>query len=169
MSEKTFVRFGGVLRPGDDETHEWLSALKHGQPVMVTCRLPRNAAFHRKYFALLNLAFDYWSDAILRGHREGTVAAIEYKGEEVLPDRERFRKDCIILAGFYRPVVNLKGEIRIEAESLKWSSMTEERFGKLYDATINVLLRRVFNGKICPQWTEAQLREVAERVLEFAA
>jgi hypothetical protein len=160
MSEKSFMRIGTALKPADDEAQEWLSSLKHGQSISVICRLPRNAAFHRKYFALLNLAFDYWSES---------VVTLKYKDEQVLPDRERFRKDCIILAGFYRPVVNLKGEVRIEPESLKWSSMTEERFGELYDATVNVLLRRVFNGRVCPKWTEEQLRSVAEQILEFAA
>ena len=146
------------MKPADEESREWLAKLKQGQPVEVQARVPRNAAFHRKYFALLNLAFDYWSEE---------AKTLEYKGEAVLPDRERFRKDCIILAGFYRPVVNLKGEVRIEPESLKWSSMTEERFGELYSATINVLLRRVFNGRVCPKWTEEQLRDVAEQILEF--
>ncbi|MBA0085229.1 MAG: DUF1367 family protein [Acidobacteria bacterium Pan2503] len=155
-----FTRMGSRLVPVDEEAQEWLLKLKPGQAVMLEGRIPRNLGFHRKYFALVNLAYDYWSER---------VTTIKYKGERVLPDRERFRKDCIILAGFYRPVVNLKGEVRIEPESLKWSSMTEERFGELYDATINVLLRKVFNGKVCPAWTETELREVAERVLEFAA
>ena len=159
MANYTFLRIGPVLKPADDEAREWMAHIKTGQPVSLEGRLPRNGAFHRKYFALLNLAFDYWQDS---------AAPIEYQGQPVLPDRERFRKDCIILAGFYRPVVNLKGEVRIEPESLKWATMTEERFGKLYDATINVLLQRVFNGRVCPSWTEQQLRDMAEQILEFA-
>lgn len=155
-----FTRVGAVLKPADEEAREWLTKLKQGTPVMLEGRVPRNAAFHRKYFALINLAYDYWADS---------AKTIVYKGQRVLPDRERFRKDCIILAGFYRPVANIKGEVRIEPESLKWASMTEERFGELYDATINVLLRKVFNGKVCPKWAEAELRSVAEQILEFAA
>ena len=159
VSEKTFIRVGQVLKPADEEGQEWLAKLKHGQPVLMQARVPRNGAFHRKWFALINMAYDYWSDS---------VKTIEYRGEPVLPDRERFRKDVTILAGFYTPVVNLKGELRIEAESLKWATMTEERFEELYNATITVLLKRVFNGRVCPQWSEEQLREVAEQVLEFA-
>lgn len=156
---ENFIKVAGGLRPADEEAREWLGKIKHGTTVAISGRVPRNAAFHRKYFALLNLAYDYWSE---------DAATIEYKGQPVLPDRERFRKDCIILAGFYRPVVNLKGEVRIEPESLKWATMTEERFTELYDATINVLLKKVFNGKVCPKWTEEQLRSVAEQILEFA-
>lgn len=156
-----FARAGNGLVPADDDAREWLAKFKPGVAVALECRIPRNAGFHRKYFALLNMAYDHWSDAL------GSGGTIEYKGEHALPDRERFRKDCIILAGFYRPVVNIKGELRIEPESIRWSCMTEERFTALYNATINVLLRRVFNGKVASKWTEAQLREVAEQILEF--
>jgi hypothetical protein len=47
--------------------------------------------------------------------------------------------------------------------------MTEERFEQLYSATINVLLQRVFNGRVCKQWTAEELDRVAQQVLDFAA
>lgn len=59
--------------------------------------------------------------------------------------------------------------MRLEAESLKWASMTEERFGQLYDATIQVLLSKVFNGKVCKEWSEDEIRSVAEQLEAFAA
>lgn len=158
MSEQTFKRIGLVLRPADDAAQEWLRKLRHGQAVVIEARLPRNAAFLRKYFALLNVGFDYWAES---------MASIEYKGEKVLPDRERFRKDVTIMAGFYHHVVDLSGEVRVEADSLKFASMTAERFEELYSATINALLTLVFNGKNCPLWTEEQLRETAQQILEF--
>ena len=63
---------------------------------------------------------------------------------------------------------NIKGEVRLEPESLKFSNMTEERFGELYQAVINVLLRKVFNGTHCPKWSEEELRSVAEQILDFS-
>lgn len=150
----------GGLAPADERAQAWLARKKIGATVLVDAREMRNGAFFRRWWALVNLGYDYWSES---------VQTIEYKGEPVLPDFERFRKDITISCGFYQAVVNLKGEMRIEAESLKWSSMTEERFTELYDATINVMLKRVFNGKVCPTWTEDQLRDVAEQILEFAA
>lgn len=142
------------------EATDWLSKKKLGATILVEPREMRNGAFFRKYWALVKLGFDYWSEV---------AAPIEYRGQPVLPEFDRFRKDVTILAGFYHPVVNLKGEVRIEAESLKWASMTEETFAKLYDATIQVLLAKVFNGRVCKHWTEQQLRDVAAQVLEFAA
>lgn len=147
------------LVPATEQAAAWLSKKKLGATILVEAKEARNGAFHNKFFALIDLAYQHWSES---------VETLEYKGERVLPDFERFRKDVTISAGFYRAVVNLKGEVRIEPESLRWASMTEERFTQLYDATITVLLRRVFNGKVCPTWTEAQLRSVAEQILEFA-
>lgn len=146
------------LVPADDSTREWFNKLKIGATIMADARQMRNAAFFKKYWALLNLGYSYWSEA---------VQPLAHKGEPVLPEFERFRKDVIILSGHYRSVVNIKGELRIEADSLKWASMSEQTFTKLYDATIRVLLRKVFNGEMCPNWSEEQLRSVAAQISEF--
>lgn len=160
MKEFLFQKGATGLIPACEEASEWLRKKKLGATILVEPREMRNGAFHRKYFALLNLAFDYWKD---------NAETLEYRGERVLPDFERFRRDVIILAGFYKPVTNIKGEVRLEAESISFASMDEERFRQLYSATINVLLQRVFNGRVCPKWTEAELRSVADQILEFAA
>lgn len=120
-------------------------------------RAMRNGGYHRKYFALLKVAFDMWAE---------TMPAQEFHGKAVLPDFDRFRRDVVIMAGFFTPVWNARGELRVEAESLSWSSMTEERFEKLYSATINVILAKILPGR---GLTEQGLRDWAMRVLEFAA
>lgn len=148
------------LIPACVEAAEWLAKKKLGATIAVEPHEMRNGPFFRKWWALVQLGYDYWSES---------AVTIEYRGQPVLPEFERFRKDVTISAGFYYPVVNLKGEVRIEAESLKWGSMSEERFTELFDATIQVMLQRVFNGTVCKTWTEAELRRVASEVLEFAA
>lgn len=158
--ELLFLKSTAGLSPACEEATEWLRKKKLGATILVEPREMRHGTFFRKWFALVKLGYDYWSEA---------AETLTYKGQNVLPDFERFRKDVTILAGFYRPVANLKGEVRIEAESLKWSSMTEERFNQLYEATIQVLLRKVFNGKVCKSWSEEELRSVTNQVLEFAA
>lgn len=154
------IRAQSGLIPADDRTREWFNRIKVGSTVLADAKQIRNGPFFRKWWVLVTLGYDYWSEG---------VDTLEYKGEKVLPDFERFRKDVTITAGFYRAVMNLKGEMRIEPESLRWASMSEERFTQLYDATINVLLRRVFNGSVCAHWSEEQLRAVVEQILEFAA
>lgn len=155
-----FTKGQSGLIPACEESADWLRKKKLGATILVDPREPRNGAYFRKWWALVKLGYDYWSEG---------AATIEYKGKPVLPEFDRFRQDVTISAGFYYPVVNLKGEVRIEAESLKWAAMTEERFDQLYEATIRVLLARVFNGKVCPTWSEEELRGVAAQILEFAA
>lgn len=158
--ELIFQKGATGLIPACEEANEWLRKKKIGATILVEPREPRNGPFFRKWWSLVTLGYEHWSDS---------VATIEYKGQRVLPEFDRFRKDVTILAGFYRAVVNLKGEVRIEPESLKWASMTEDTFTKLYDATIQVLLQKVFNGTVCKSWTEAELRSVVAQVMEYAA
>jgi hypothetical protein len=159
MNDLMFIKGQAGLVPADEQTREWLSKKKLGATIQCDATEMRNGAFFRKWWALVNLGFDYW---------QSDAATIEFQGERVQPNFDRFRKDVTISAGFYYPVVNLKGEVRIEPESLKWSQMDEARFTKLYDSTINVLLQRVFNGTVCKTMTESELRSVADQIGEFA-
>jgi hypothetical protein len=158
--ELLFAKGTTGLVPACEESTDWLAKKKLGATIMVEPREMRNGAYFRKWWALVKLGYDYWSEC---------ATTIQYKGENVLPEFERFRKDVTILAGHYHPVVNLKGEVRIEADSLKWASMDEDTFGKLYDKTIQVLISKVFNGTITKEWSEEELRSVVDQVLEFAA
>lgn len=144
------------LVPSDEETREWFTKIKLGSLVFAKVHQPRNPAFHRKMFALFTYAYDYWSE---------TAPGATYKGEKVLPDFDRFRKDITIIAGFHHAVVNLRGEVRMEADSLSLGSMSAEEFEKLYSAVINVLLQRVFTGKT---WSEEQLRSIVDGLVEFS-
>lgn len=159
-SDLLFVKSTTGMVPANDEAHDWLRKKRLGASLLVDAKEMRNGAFFRKYMALLQMSYEYWAD---------NAKTLEFKGKQVMPNFDRFRKDIIITAGFYYPVVNLKGEVRIEHESLKWASMTEERFTELYDRTITALIQQVFNGKICQAWTEAELRSVVAQIESFAA
>lgn len=158
--ELLFQKGATGLIPACEEATEWLTKKKFGVTIMVEPREMRNGAYFRKWWALVKLGYDYWSES---------ATTLEFRGQPVLPEFDRFRKDITIMAGFYYPVANLKGEVRIEAESLKWAKMSEETFTKLYDQTIQVMLQRVFNGKVCKEWSESELRSVADQILQFAA
>lgn len=144
--------------PADDEASDALKKFKLGSVSRLDIKQMRNYAFFKKWFALVKVGYDYFSEAC-----EPTM----YRGQTIRPEFERFRKDVTIMAGFYRPVWNLKGEMRIEAESISWASMDEQRFTQLYDATIRVLLDKVFNGQRVAKWTENELREVVEQIEQF--
>lgn len=159
MNDLLFAKSPSGLVPADEQTREWLAKKKLGATIQANATEMRNGAFFRKWWSLVNLAYDYWKD---------DAETVEYKGEKVQPNLERFRKDLTIASGFFEPVVNLKGELRLEPRSLKWSQMDEQEFTKLYDATIQVLLQRVFNGKVCRTMSEDELRSIADQITEYA-
>lgn len=157
--EILLIKTPAGFMPADDEAQQQMRKFRLGSLAKLDVVQMRNGAFFRKWWALVKLGYDYFVD---------TCETQEYKGQQVRPEFDRFRKDVTILAGFYRPVWNVNGEMRIEPESLAWANMTEERFDKLYSATIDVLLKKVFNGKRMQSWTEEELRSVANQISEFA-
>lgn len=76
----------------------------------------------------------------------------------VAKKRERFRKDLIILAGFYEPTVNIRSEVRLEAKSISFAVMDEIEFERLYNATVDVILRRILT-----RYTRQDLDDVISR------
>ena len=70
-----------------------------------------------------------------------------------------------ILAGFYKAVYNARGEVRLEAESLRFSSMSEERFEEVFNAVLNVVWSRVL--KAAGYASVEDVEEVIEELLRF--
>ena len=136
--------------PATAHDQELLKKIKVGQPVKLKYTRVRNYQFHKKYFALLNLAFDYWEPG---GAMIGTGIEKNF---------ERFRKDCIILAGFYEQHVRLNGDVRTEAKSISFHSMSEDEFEELYTKTIDVIIKHVLNN-----YTDEMLRSVLDQVEAF--
>lgn len=142
----------GALIPIDPQASDFVSKLKLGGGVVATVKKHRNPAFHRKFFALLNIAYDAWEPGIK-----------EHRGMQVQKNFDRFRKDIIISAGFYDVVVNLKGEVRAEAKSINFSSMDDAEFADLYEKALGVIL-----SKILTNYTRADLDNVVEQLMRFA-
>jgi len=155
MSDFTFKKTEHGLVPDDDATRSWFMKLPLGAWIAGKMRQPRNPKFHRKWWALVNFAFEHWSD---------TAPRLTHKGKEIQPNLERFRKDITVVAGFYDVVVNLSGELRLEAHSISFANMDEVRFEALFKKTIDALLDRVFKG---PQWNEQYLRDITDEIIRF--
>lgn len=148
-------RTASGLAPENAEEAEKLQRLKVGAAVRVKVAQETNARFRRKWWALAQVAFDLWSE---------TMPDIEYRGQMVQRNFERFRKDLIILAGHFHPVWNVKGEMRVEADSISWARMDDETFEQFYSRTINAVLQKILSHR---GMTEDQLRAHVDRVLEF--
>lgn len=139
-----------------EEVAERITRWKTGTVVRADFKEMRNGAFFRKFWSLMQFAFDIW---------DGTREPQEYKGEPVQANFDRFRKDVTILAGFYEPVYAATGEVRLEAKSLRWDKMSEEEFEQLYSRTIDVILHKVLKN---PLITEETLRSCVDRVIQYA-
>jgi len=138
----------GALMPASESDREQLRKIKTGQPCRVTLRRVRNYEFHKKFFALMQFAYDNWEPP----HNE-----VAHK------DFDRFRKDVTILAGYYDQTLRLDGETRVEAKSIAFHAMSEDDFEKLYVACIEVITKYVLRT-----YSGDQLRAVLEQVEEFA-
>jgi hypothetical protein len=143
------------LIPANDESYEVIKRMKAGATVRCEISQMRNAKFFRKWWLLAKYAYDMWSE---------TMPPQQYKGQDVQPSFERFRKDLTILAGHCHPVFNIRGEMRVEADSLRWDRMDEQEFEQLYSNTIQAVLTRVLHSSAM---TEEQLRAHVDRVLAF--
>lgn len=156
MAEIFLVKLpNGTLAPDNDEAVEQIAKLKGGQAVRCDVTKQRNYLFLKKWFALVKCAFDIWADRMPR---------MEYRGQQVQPNFDRFRKDVIVLAGYYDPVFNARGELRVEPKSISFSSMDEVEFERLYSATLDAILGKVLSGSGVDERT---LRDHVDRVLRF--
>lgn len=153
MAEITLTKTSsGALIPSDPQAAEYVGKLKLGALISADFRKPRNPQFHRKYMALLNLAYDHWEPEVK-----------EFRGLPVQKNFDRFRKDVAIAAGYYDPVVNINGDVRAEAKSISFASMDDAEFADLYSKTVDVLIQRILTN-----YSRADLDEVIEQILGFA-
>lgn len=145
---------GAVMVPADETSRETISRWPAGQGLHVRVTRARNIKFHRKFFAMLQVAFEAWDPELKT-----------YGDEVAVKNFDRFRKDVMILAGFYNATVNLKGEIRLEALSISFANMDEDEFEKVYSKVAEVLLAKVLKAA---GYNRKELDRVVEQMQEFA-
>lgn len=141
----------GLMLPENQETKDYIDKLKVGSLIHADFKKMRNPKFHRLYFALLNFAHDQWEPA------EQT-----YKDQVVEKNFDRFRSDIAILAGFGFPTYNIRGEMRMEAKSISFGSMDEIEFDRLYNSTINVIMKNILT-----KYTREDIDNVVAQLLDF--
>jgi len=142
------------LIPADPATDEWYQKIKFGSVVHSDFKQMRNPAFHRRFFALLNLGFSYWEPGKISS-RYG------------IPEKnfERFRKDIIILAGYYKTVVRLNGSVRVVADSISFAKMDEDTFRKLYNNVLTVIMEKI---PVLCEMSAKEIDDLVDKVIGFA-
>ncbi|MBA5202213.1 DUF1367 family protein [Pectobacterium aroidearum] len=197
MTQLSLVKSsGGILVPSTPDTREYLNRLKVGSVICADFKKARNAAFHRKFFSLLNLGFHYFEPnggaispadrslvngfvkwiAYYAGH-EGTIQEL---AEQYLNDAaqkravniaavksfESFRAWVTIEAGFYFTFYMPDGTKRNEPKSISFAKMDETEFSELYRAVLNVLWNYILY-RTFP--TQQAAENAAAQLLEYVA
>ena len=142
----------GLLSPCTAEARAVVKRWGDGSLVIGDFVKPRNNQFLRKFFALLNVGFGAWEPP------EGAG----YKGMQIEKNYDRFRKDCIILAGYFHLVYDIKGEEKAVADSISFGSMDENDFEELYSKVIDVLIKHIMANT-----TREDIDMQVDRVLGF--
>ncbi len=143
--------FNGFV-PSDPKSQEWADKIKIGQEVHSDFKKARNSGFHRRYFALLTIAFDLWEP--------GEINSKYGKPEKSF---DRFRADLQILAGSFHTEIRVDGTVRVESDSISFAAMSQEQFEDLYQRVLNVIMQ-----KILPNTSKEEIEHMTEQFLMFA-
>ena len=152
MADLSFMRTPAGLAPADQEASDWFAKVKMGQAVTASVRLPRNGRFHRKFFAMLNVAYANhdWPEVDTQWGKAKCSASL-------------FRKYAIVKAGHYEIALTPHGEPRAEPKSIAWAKMDEAEFSQLYSDVLDVILREFLTN-----WTTGDMDRAVDTMLRFA-
>jgi len=185
-----------TLTTATPEASDFLQRIKIGVWLNCNIKQARNYIFHKRFFALLNLGFEYWTPsggAITPAEKDYLHGYVRYLismavNEEILFETEKtyndthglwrtkevaitksfeaFRKRAIVEAGFYDEFILPDNTRCREAKSISFASMSEAEFCQVYRAVFNVLWNTILFKKF-RNYQEAD--NAAMQLLEFAA
>jgi hypothetical protein len=69
-----------------------------------------------------------------------------HKGEVIQKNRERFREDILILAGYYEVVCSVDGRYRVVARSISFANCDDLAFEQIYRSVLNVVWEKILRG-----------------------
>lgn len=146
MAKEIYLRREGYKLCADDqEAVEFIQSMKVGQGCKVIASKPRNLGFHRKFFKLIDTAFELWD----------------------VPEHNKmlktFRADITVLCGHSDVTIKLNGDLRRVPKSISFASMSQEDFEALYSKAIDVILEHVLTN-----YKREDLDRAIKTVMEFA-
>ena len=125
------------LKPSYDSDMEIYVKIPVGETFEIDYKKPRNVKFHRKFFALIRLAFE---------------------NQEAYKLIDSMREHLIIHAGYsYEETNFITGEIKIKAKSISFASMDEIEFSNLYESVKNVI----------SQWLGIENESIDEEISKY--
>lgn len=120
------VRVPYGLVPATDEDRDKSLLMKPGEVYEVSVKIKRNYKFHCKYFALVNMAWEYLPESI-RDHYVNI---------------RNFRHDLEMCCGCCEKIWSITRQEFIERHrSISFDSMDEEEFSEFYERVKDVLFK----------------------------
>lgn len=117
--------------PLDDIDWEKKRQLRLDSDVRVRITKPRNIRFHRKFFALLNIAFDNLPEQVQQNRKIDSI--------------EKLLSLIKIHLGYYN-VVKIDGRDVIDLHSIIFAKMDETDFRIFYDRAVSDILQCFLQG-----------------------
>ena len=125
MKFNVYCKDGGVLVPCSDEDLEKRTKLKRGRIYSCEIKEVRNYEFHKKYFALIAVAWDYQSERSQSFFHN---------------DKEIFRKTIEVAAGICDRVYSIDRREWLDVpKSISFTSMDEAEFDEVYNKVKEVI------------------------------
>lgn len=151
MADLSFMRTPSGLVPADEQAAEWFAKVRMGQTVAASVRLPRNWRFHRKFFAMLNVAYANYD-----------WPQIDTKWGAAQCSFDSFREYVTVRAGHWEIGLTAKGEPRARPKSISFANMDEATFQTLYSDVLNVILMEFLD-----KWDEGDMERAVETMMRF--
>lgn len=104
--------------PMFDSDYEKAKRIKIGSEVKAEIKVPRNYRFHKRYFALLNLAF---------------------QNQDKFDNFEKFRFVMTMRAGYFETINTGKGVVYMP-KSISFAKMDQVEFEKVYSDMLNEVI-----------------------------
>ncbi len=184
-----------ILIPATPETSDFLqSKCKLGAVLVADFKQVRNPAFHRRFFALLNLGFEYWEPtggaissnerrlvtgyarylALFGGSETALLDAAEQYLDRIADKRtgsisacksfDAYRAWVTIESGHYDAIQLPDGTLRKHPRSIAFANMDETEFQQLYKAALDVLWRWILSRAFRDQ---REAENAAAQLLSF--
>ena len=191
MADVYLVRRGDGLFPVNPSDLDAVRKLPVGKPCKASVVQPRNLQFHRKAFALMNMAFEYWQPETLVTRTESETVrklgqflvahgmskeaaqnvlgpftyhlAAQREGMEFEKSFEAFRDWLTVEAGYYRLIQTPVGP-RKDPRSISFAAMDGDSFSEYYRAIFNVLWRVILSRSFP---SEEDANAAVDRLLSF--
>ncbi|ROL86508.1 DUF1367 family protein [Pseudomonas protegens] len=195
MAELALIRTAQGLVPATEADRETIQCWKAGQVIHGKFTKMRNARFHGKFFAMLDLAWEYWEPVggliprqEMRGIRglakffeaqngrpgqlsnavDAYITGLEQARAERFPSVDKSReafREWVTIEAGHFHLVRTPDGVRKEAKSISWANMDDTQFEPLYRDVFNACWRLVLSAHF---ETEEAALAAADQIGSFA-